>query len=241
MKEILKPAVGMCGRQIIVTIMNIFVCISLMVLATAAFTKVNGYDAYVYEKDGTEPIAQYTYLNADGEDTKKAEYEAEGYTVRTSEKRSPMSKNGQIVYHTVAQIIAILLMTGFIYPNLWSLGAKDSNLVYFKHKSEDKLRGLKIGLIASIPPIIIMLVIFIFGRNIFNVALFALIFSNFYSLIEVISGSALVLSELAIWQMLLMLLLFVIPITIAFVAYLLGYKGISIGEKIIYKKNNTTK
>lgn len=241
MKEILKPAAGMFGRQIIVTVMNIFVCISLMVLATAAFTQVNGYEAYVYEEGGTEPIEQYTYLNSEGEDTKKAEYEEKGYTVTTNETRTAMSKTGHVVYYTVTQIIAILLMTGFIYPNVWSLGAKDSNLVKFKHKKEDKLRGLKIGLIAVIPPLVLMIVIFIFGRKIFNVALFSLIFANFYSLIEVISGGANMLSELAVWQMILMaLLLFIAPL-ISFVAYLLGYKDISIGEKIVYKKNNTTK
>lgn len=237
MKEIVKPALGMFVRQIIVTFMNIFVCISFMVLCTAGFTKVIGYDAYVYEKDGTEPIEQYTYYSADGEDTKKAEFEEKGYTVTTSEKRSTMSKSGNAVYYSITQIIALLLMTGFIYPNLWSLGAKDSNLVKFKHKNEDKLRGFKIGLIAAIPPIVLMLVIFILGRNIFNVALFALIFANFYSFIELISGSAIMLSDLAVWQMVLMVLIIFIAPAIAGGAYLLGYKDISISEKIIYKKN----
>lgn len=237
MKDIVKPALGMFVRQIIVTVMNIFVCISFMVLCTAGFTNVIGYDAYVYEKDGTEPIEQYTYFSADGEDAKKAEFEEKGYIVTTNEKRSAMSKTGNAVYYSVTQIIAFLLMVGFIYPSLWSLGAKDSNLVKFKHKKEDKLRGFKIGLIASIPPIILMLIIFIFGRNIFNVALFALIFANFYSFIEVISGSALMLSELAVWQMVLMILTIFIAPAVSGCAYLLGYKDISISEKIIYKKN----
>lgn len=231
----------MFGRQIIVTVMNIFVCVSLMVLATAAFTQVNGYDAVVYEEDGKTEVERYTYLEADGEDTKKADYEEKGYIVTTNETRTPMSKTGQRIYYIVTQIIAILLMTGFIYPNLWSLGAKDSNLVRFKHKKEDKLRGLKIGAVATIPPLVLMLVIFVFGRKLFNVALFSLLFANFYSLIGVIAGSAYMLSELAVWQMVLMVLLLAIVPLISFGAYLLGYKDISLGEKIVYKKNNTTK
>ena len=173
MKEIFKPALTMCGRMVIVTVMNIFVCISLMVLATAAFTEVDGYNAFVYEKDNDTPIAEYTHKNADGEDTKKAEYEAQGYVVSTQETRTDLSKAGMNTYLTVSQLIAVLLMTGFIYPNVWDLGAKDSNLVKFKHKKENKLRGLKIGLLAVAPAVLIMLLIFVFGRKIFNVALFS--------------------------------------------------------------------
>lgn len=241
MKEIFKPALTMCGRMVIVTVMNIFVCISLMVLATAAFTQVDGYKAFVYEKDNDTPIAEYTHKNADGEDTKKAEYEDQGYVVSTQETRTDMSKAGMNTYLTVSQLIGVLLMTGFIYPNVWDLGAKDSNLVKFKHKKENKLRGLKIGLLAVAPAVLIMLLIFVFGRKIFNVALFSMLFANFYGAIKAISGSAHMVGELAVWQMAIMLLLLFIAPAISCGAYLLGYKDISLSERFIYKKNKTTK
>ena len=241
MKEIIKHASKLFGRMLIVTVMNIFLCISLMVLATAAFTEVNGYNAYVYEKDSEKLVAEYTYNSADGEDTQKADYEEQGYVVSTQETRTEMSKAGMNTYLCITQIIALMLMTGFIYPNIWDLGAKDSNLVKFKHKNEDKLRGLKIGLIAVAPAVILMLVIFACGGKLFNVALFAMLFANFYGIIEAVSGSAIMVSDLAVWQMAVMVIsLFIAPL-IAFAAYLLGYKDVSLSEKLIYKKNKTTK
>ena len=241
MKEILKPALGTFGRQLVVNLMNMFMCMSLMVLATAAFTSVNGYKAFVYQDGNDKPIAEYTYKNSDGEDTKKAEYEDQGYKVVTSETRDDLSKGETTAYYIITQIIGLVLVGSFVYPNMWSLGAKDSNLVRFKHKKEDKLRGLKIGLIAIIPLFIAMVVFLVALREATAVALFAMLFASFFSFIHAIGGSAQYLSDLSVLQSIMMVLpLFIIPL-IAWAAYLLGYKDISLGEKLIYKNNNKKK
>ena len=127
------------------------------------------------------------------------------------------------------------MMVSFIYNQLWQLGSRESNLVKFKSIKKDKLKGLKIGLIASIPSYIFFVFAIINGKV--NVALFAFLNAYLYDLISIIRGSVVTFGALAFWQVLLLgVILLIFPAT-AWGSYLLGYNQFSISEKIVYKKN----
>ena len=78
MKENFKTGAKLFLKLIVVNIMCFFVVMSFSVLSTAAFTKNVGYKAYGTSSDSSEPQELYTYYYAEGEDTKKAEYEGQG-------------------------------------------------------------------------------------------------------------------------------------------------------------------
>ena len=243
MKEIFKMGLSLFGKIIVINFMCFFLVISLSVLSNAVFTENIGYTAFG-AKEGEEKTSQlYTYYFKDGEDTEKEKYEAEGYTITTSTIRSSISKTGNTVFLTVTQLFNIILLAGMIYPALWQRGTKDSNLVHFKHQPEDKLKGLKCGLIATVPSILLILVLTVLKSSAtvsaFPSALLNMLLASTYSFNTLISMGAATLGDLSVLQMVLYIVLqFAVPL-IAWAAYLLGYKNISLGEKFIYKKNKS--
>lgn len=239
MKEIWKTGAKLFLKVIVANIMCFFIVISFSVLSTAAFTRNIGYKAYGTSSGSSEAQELYTYYYDDGEDTKKAEYQDKGYTVTESSIRSEISGTGKAVFLTVSQIFCLVILLSFIYPEIWNIGTKDSNLVKFKHKASDKLKGLKIGAIAVIPSYLLLLLIAVFKVGVmpgFPITLYKFLNSSCYSLIEVIAGGAVNVGGMAAWRL---VLLFILPLIIpaaAGVAYILGFKNISVGEKLVYKK-----
>lgn len=238
MNEIIKNGGSLFLKLLVAGIMSFFIVISFSVLATAVFTENIGYKAYG-AVDGGEARELYTHYYSDGEDTLKAEYEEQGYTVTESSIRSEMSGAGNNLFLTVTQIFCLLITLSFVYPKLWSIGTADSNLVRFKHKSEDKLKGLKIGAVAVIPQYIVLLCFIAAKAGLYPklpAVLLKFINPSFWSLIQLIIGKAASVNELSVISLVLLCLLPLIIPAVACGSYLLGYKNISIGEKIVYKK-----
>ncbi|MEE0809009.1 MAG: hypothetical protein U0L84_06610 [Acutalibacteraceae bacterium] len=242
MKKCFTVGSKMLLKLLVVVVLDFFLCISISVLCIGGFTENIGYDAYGYVNEGDESEYLYTYHTADGDDTKKAEYEAKGYTVVTNSIRSELSGKGQAVYLAVTQIFCILILAAFVYSPVYELGFKESNLVRFKHAEQDLLRGLKIGIIADGFFILtyIGLIIAKFAAPDMPISIYKLVNSYAYSIIEVIGGNAKV-GELSLIKVALLALPLLIVPAIATVGYILGYKGISISEKLIYKKTKEEK
>lgn len=239
MNEIFKKGSVLFLKLLVAGIMCFFVIMSFSVLATAAFTENIGYKAYGTSAEGGESLELYTHYYSDGEDTLKAEYEDRGYTVTESSIRSEISGTGNAVFQTVVQIFCLLITLSFVYPDLWHIGTTDSNLVKFKHKAEDKLKGLKIGLIAVIPQYLLLICAAIakFGLSSkLPAALLKFANASFYTFIQLIIGNAATLGELSAFRFALLWLLPLIIPAAACGSYYLGYRNISIGEKIVYKK-----
>lgn len=241
MKEIFKMGLSLFGKIIIINFMCFFLVISLSVLINAAFTKDIGYTAFGVKEGSEQSEKLYDYYYDSGEDTQKEQYEAEGYSITTSKIRSAVSKTGNAVFLTLTQLFNIVLLACMIYPSLWQRGTKDSNLVHFKHQPEDKLKGLKCGIIAVVPSVVLLLVLTFLKStatvSAFPSALLNMLFASTYSFNTLVSGGAATLGELSILKMCIYILLQLLVPAIAYVAYLLGYKNISLGEKFIYKKN----
>lgn len=238
MKEIIKNGLFLYLRTIVVLIMSLFVTVSIGVLATAAFTENIGYTAYVTDDSGKE-IDKYHFEAKDGEDKLFEEYSAKGYKINKVTERSKLEGKGAIVSNVSSQTISLLMLFIFIHNKIFSIGNSDGNLVRFKHKTEDKLKGLKMGLVAIVPNIILFIVCVVMALGVnknMTVSLYTL--PNFYlfQIIRAIIGKVTVLGNLSLWQFaLLFLTIFIVPI-ISCVSYILGYKDILISEKLTYKK-----
>lgn len=244
MSEFVKKTFSALWRFIFANFICIFALLIVSTLCTALLTKEIGYEAYGTIEGSEETVHLYTYYNEDGVDTQKAEYEEQGYTVSVSDIRSDMTKAETILMHVICQIVCICVTAYFLYPLLWHLGNKDYNRVHFGRIKEDKLRGAKIGLATLIPYFVLYLVLVVFALGAyksFPLVIYRFVNATFFSLLIGIFGSAATAGDLGIIRMLLTILPFAFIPLITGAAYLLGYKDISITEKLIYKNKKDRK
>lgn len=232
-------ALKLFGKLVVVTVLNFFICISFMFICTAAFTENIGYTAVVYDNENNE-VERYNYYYADGDDLRLSEYpEDNGYQISKQALRSGLSHTGTVLFRVLSQVFAFCLLTGFIYPSLWQLGAKDSNAVKFQRRASDPLRGLKIGILAQLPAALLLLVCVCFWRNV-PLRLYALLNSSFYALIDIIGGGK-SFAQLGTAGIIALFALLLPAVGIAAAAYWLGFKDISLGEHFVYSKINRQK
>lgn len=147
----------------------------------------------------------------------------------------------------VVQIASVCIFLNMIYSHSWACGDHDVNSVQFGHMEKDPFKGLKIGLVAMIP-YALSIVFLISGKlelihvmvdgqpspldlgfvyRIFNIQYLYLI--NLLIDPEVGTEAASWLSIAGIWMLNLL-----IPLTTS-VAYALGYRRISIMERLVFK------
>ncbi len=241
-----KMGAKLSGGIIMAAVLSFFLCISINVICTGIFTKYIGYNAYVYTEEGDEPIDEYQYLYTDtdgdgedeGSDTKKTEYENQGYTVTTYKVRSTLDGAGKSVFLVVTQILNIILVISFASSSVYKQGFKDENLAKTGHIKKDVARGFKIGAVANIPffAMFVLMLVLEFVTPDFRTTWYAFFNSHFYPAILWIAGDADVISKLSVLQLVgLFALQLVVPI-ISGIAYILGYKEINLTDKLVYKK-----
>lgn len=234
MKENLIKGFKLFLTIILANILCFFLVISFSVLSTVLFTKEIGYTVYQFDSKTNQQTQLYTHYSSDGEDLKFDEYQEQGLTLNKIALRSQPKKLTRIAWSSLTQLLCVSVMVAFIYNNLWRIGSKDNNDVRFKHKKEDKLSGLKIGAIASIPSVILFIVALFYKK--FQIVLFAILNSFAYEYIFAVSGSVRFFGDISFLQGVLLAILLVITPLVAWFAYNLGYKSISLGELLVYKK-----
>lgn len=239
MGNIFKSGFKVFGKIILANILSIITVISISFLSSVLFTKDIGYYAYGTTSDSSETTLLYEHNYDDGEDTKKAEYESDGYTISQVTKRSRMTKGGNAAFLILCALFTLPLGGMLCYTYVWKEGNKDLNLIRYNRIKENKYKGVYIGLVATTPYLILILVLAIgkwaFAKA-FPVVLYQYINSVFYAPINVICGKSSTFGDLAIWKILLLILVQLIVPVFTGVAYYIGYKDILISEKFIYKK-----
>ena len=241
MKQIFGQGTKLFGRVVIVLFMSVFVCISVSALCTALFTEEVGYDVYGLPQNGDGPILLYRHYTADGEDTQMKEYETQGYSLRKAEVRSELSKTAKTVCLLSIQGINLLMLIAAIYPSLWQLGAEDSK---FTSTKADRLKGVKIGLVSQIPDFLLWCAVAVLALGAGSatpVTTYRLLHCQYYALVQCILGSAQTLHDLSAARVAALLLPLMIVPLVAGIAYVLGGKRLSVGEKLLYKNGKKQK
>ncbi len=241
MKEILKLSGSLFFRLVVVNIMCFIIVASINILATSFFSEEVGYTAIgtVTDEKGEEKSKfLYHHYYKNGEDTELAGYEEKGYEI-TKDPLKDISNTGKIVSATVSQILCFALLGLFIYNTVWKIGLKDSNLVKIKNKNEDKYKGFKIGIFAVVPSMLFVVCLFAASgsENVLLMAIYKICNYSFYGLNELICGAEFKLNLLPIWCFAALLATHLIVPLITHISYICGYKNISVGEKILFKKN----
>ncbi len=234
---ILRNSLTIFGRLVVVIIICNFICLSFQTVATSLFTEVRGYQIYGYKgDDAADAEFLYEHYNADGDDTKYLEYEADGYTLQKRSIRTQMFPVGRAVSLILSQAVCFITLFGFIYHFSWKSGDRDGSAIRFGRMKADNLKGFKFGLLASLPLILIYIAFLIFGNNV-PVGVYTLFNAHLYSVLELVYGSASLFGELSVIRLIVIgLLLLFVPIVVGF-GYIIGVKGILISKKIIYQEN----
>ena len=148
---------------------------------------------------------------------------------------------GAIIY----QAFNLLIYTPIIYMAAWRNGYKDKNLVHGRHMNEDRLRGVKIGLLSIVPYGLCMIVMIFSKAGILPdlVPLVRFLYAPFIVFFNLLVPNQLgpdlpqtVLDASYLGIFMASLLQLYIPVVTG-VAYRLGYKDISLYHKLIYRSD----
>lgn len=238
MKNI-KSGAMLFAKIAVTMLMSFFITMSVSLLCNAAFTKPIGYVVSGVKEGSDKSEELYTYYYSDGDDTKAAEYNKQGYTLSKQTLRSNLTGTGDKVFAIVSQTISVVILCAFIYSQLWNQGNKDLAHIKINTAVPDKLKGLKVGLIASVPSFCVWLWLVICGMGVnpgFKISAYKLMSYHFYIFDTAAAGNVTVAGDLKFLQYFYLLLpLLIVPVA-AQIAYMLGYRNISISENLLYKK-----
>lgn len=214
-----------------------------------AFDRYDEYDAegkltasYVYDYDA------HTFVYSEAL-TAKVQESCPALDLEALAKEVPAHLQMQVVYtpnplvetlvEVVAQVLLLLLLIVLVYDPMWHRGDHDRNKVQFGHMQADLRRGWRVGLAASIPSALVVLGLFVskltglMPRYIFFYRVLTMPFAPINNLL---TGGMKWTAQVSGWFLLVAVLCWaVLPVTAA-VGYVLGYKRISLTERLVYKK-----
>lgn len=227
------------GCLLIAAIMCFFIYFSVQFAWGAFFTKNESYTVYETTESG-ENIELYTFNLADGVDEQFTALEKQGKTVVKVYNRSRLTSSQELSANLICFAFTFVTLLFLNYNRIWTLGTNDNNKVKFGRVKEDKLKGLKIGLISSIPSFLLFVLAVLSRFGFLPQVLFSIYkLANFhlFSINNIIFGTeaTIALSQIPVWKFAVAFLPLLILPAICTVAYVLGYKDISLKEKFIYK------
>ncbi len=226
---------------LMINFLTLILLFSLTTLAVGMGTETIGYIAYSVDED--ENIEElYTHYYKDGDDTKLKEYKDKGIEVKTQTFRSTVSKGVSRTVDIVTGVLSFIMLVAFIYSIFWTRGDKDENLATFGHIVLDKYKGIKLGFLMTVPfALSYLLLVFDKIFSLFSSSVYLFIYRilnyNMYPIIEFATRGAQSAQDIPVWAFFLLLVTLIpVPLISAF-GYYCGVNGISIKEKIVYKKD----
>ena len=144
-------------------------------------------------------------------------------------------------FYVLSQLFSFIILIVLIWQIIYNIGFKDSNMVRTGHRKEDLLTGFKVGAIAQIPWYVLFVVSFIVNMR-FNI--FRILNSTYWALLTAVCGAFdgekaknLYMRDIGAGGIIGTVVLFLIIPAISGGVYILGYKGIDLFSKIVYKKH----
>ncbi len=237
--EKIKLGFNLLGKYVVCLIMCFFITFSFI----AIFTMISpppmaGYEAAVLENSESEtPIDSYVHYYKDGEDTKKADYEKEGYIVNTREFAGRLSGTPYVVCYVIVQIINLILFIFIISGGLIKKGKVDASNISRGYGIEDLTVGIKVGLVPAAFSFITWIFLILSKTGVMHsgTAIYAYANYHLFGYQQLIFGQASTPTEISWLSIVLALLPVVLILAVCSVAYVMGYKNIDLYEKTVYK------
>ncbi len=136
-------------------------------------------------------------------------------------------------------IFLIPLYVSLIYSPIWTEGDRNRNMVQFGHIERDKFKGLKIGLLLTIPYLLLNLMLTLSTCGVLPDLfwLYKILNAHLWPLLNILNPirEGMSAATMSVPALIVCWLTSLYPTVISVVAYALGYKGIMVVEKLIYK------
>ena len=143
------------------------------------------------------------------------------------------AKASKWIFYAFSQSFSFVLLVAIVWQMLYGIGFKESNMVRIGRQKEDLYKGFKIGVVAQIPALVFLIVSIALN---FRFALYRILNSSYYWFLTAIAGKDEYMRMGAVKIIGMSLLLLIVP-AISGTAYILGYKGIDLFSKLVYKKD----
>ncbi len=225
-------------RLILASLLCFVVWLSIDAMAFNFVSDVTGYEIYAFDENGENPQLVTSHTYTEGED-RTAEIKLEENQVMM--KTRTVAPGNKAVINVISSVFTWLIFGLFPYNMMWEKGDHDENFVHIGRIKQDTLFGLKAGLVATIPSAILYLLLILGKFGVFPPEILKwhrLINTAFIPYIDAVEMGANTAPELSFGSLLAVgaTLLFV-PL-VCCVGYYLGFRHISIRERMVYKKNN---
>lgn len=235
----IKIALKVWGKIIVSCIMCAIVYLSLYILGSGLLSKSVGYRIFQTDENGNNILVEEHYYSSPADSNSDLAL-PEGASDQQVVEIKEMSATTTTWLEIITQLIMLILLGVFPYGTLWDLGSRDENQVLYGHRQRDAWRGTKIGLLATIPAAVLYLGLWIGKLGLlpdWYLSVYRIVSISYLPYINAfISKEILTASAISCLDMLgIAVTLLYIP-AICAIGYALGYKGISINEKVTYKK-----
>lgn len=242
-KSNFRVALGVFGRTTLAAVISVFLYLSISSVFNFLSTEDIGYALWQVNDDGsTTLISEHFYTDEDY--SEEGELKDDQMVTRLYSKAPP----SVVLAADITTLVgSIAIFAAFPYRFLWDLGYSDRNAVNCGNGVEKKYRGLHIGLIADIPAMLIYALLWLGKLGVpwlceKGHSLYALFNSSFMPYTNRITGTELTsVTDLAVWQMLLLILPVLVLPLVTHVAYRLGYREYIITDKLFYKNKKKKK
>ena len=225
-------------RLVFASIICFIVWFSIDAMGLSVAGEVSGYEIYEYDENGNNPQLVVSHTFTDDED-RSAEIKLDDNQVIT--KIRTMSPKSRVIVSVISSVFTWSIFALFPYNIMWNKGNRDENLVNIGRIDMDIAFGLKAGIVASIPSVALYCLLVLGKFGAFPSVILQwhrLINSPFIPYIDAVEMGVKMATQLSVGSLLAVgaTLLFV-PF-VCWLGYYLGYRQISIRERLIYKKNN---
>ena len=222
-------------KTVVAAIMCFIIYISLSVIIIGMTTHPIGYTLYELNEAGEQVIVEEKLFD---DTITKAPEPGEGQGVESIMSDPPQA--AMIALNVISQTIMFIILAVFIVSAMREKGQRDLTQVKYRGARQDKLCGLKIGVLTIIPAFVAYLVL-IFSKltGLMPWYLFAYRYINicFLPIINSVSATAALSSEISWVALLVILLLHLYIPLVCHVSYTMGYKQIFLADKLMYKKS----
>lgn len=238
-KHTLKTALKVWGRLIVATIMCAVLYLSMSVLGNGLFGRTVGYRIAQTDAAGATTLVEEHYFTA-GETEDSIPEAEEGQSVT---KITEIPHGVKVLLDVLTTLMMLFLMGVFPYNLLWELGGKDDTKVRYKGKTPDPLRGLRIGILATIPSALLYIgawIVKMTGKGTLYLAIYRITQIPYLPYINAVLGNNTEPGKLPVGGLLACALTLVFVPVVCAISYRLGFRKFSIKEHLTYKKTSDT-
>ena len=234
MKKRTKKTFAVSGKVFVRLLVCTLLCgllyLSMEIIAWTMFSDVIGYQVYHVD----EEIRENFYFE-DGVDPADKPEVTDKLLVTDLRDVPPAILT---TFRVLAQIMMLIVLAIFPYHILWDLGNRDETRVRYKGKQPEPLRGYLIGLLASIPYVVLWALLWLAKFEILPdnySSFYRLAVAPFMPYINWVMPSN-SMTETAVWQIVAVAASLLYVPVVCGVSYQLGHQQFSIRERLVFAK-----